>query len=107
MHDVSFESMLNTIKVELYKLKNIMSLPQIQSAGNYHGNIVSLTSDGASTQRKLNRLLKKEVGKTVVENKCAMHLGVNLRHAQVKAVFECVVLIVTHKSNLSLSQMMK
>lgn len=48
-------------------------------------NIVSSTSDAASTQTKFTHLLEKETGKQIVENKCSMHLGVNLRLAQVKA----------------------
>ena len=50
---------------------------------------VSCTGDGASTQVKLNRLIEEESGRgrgTIVENKCSMHLGVNLRSAQVKAM---------------------
>jgi hypothetical protein len=50
---------------------------------------VSYTADGASTQLKFNNHLEKEIGKergTVIENKCSMHLGVNLRAAQVKAL---------------------
>ena len=52
-------------------------------------HIISSTSNGASAQCKFNCLPEKESGKsqgTIVENKCAMHLGVNLRHAQVKAM---------------------
>ena len=51
--------------------------------------IVSSTSDGAATQSMLNRLLEVNTMKeqrSIVENKCAMHLGVNLRQAQVKAM---------------------
>ena len=52
-------------------------------------HIISSTSDGAAAQCKFNCLLEKESKKpqgTIVENKCAIHLGVNLRHAQVKAM---------------------
>ena len=48
--------------------------------------IVSSTSDAAATQRKFTQLLEDQIGKEIVENKCSMHLGVNLRKAQVKAV---------------------
>ena len=48
--------------------------------------IVSSTGDGASTQIKLNHLIQAESGREVIENKCSMHLGVNLRKAQVKAL---------------------
>ena len=49
---------------------------------------MSSTSDGAPTQTKFNRLLQNEIGDNtdLVENKCSIHLGVNLRHACVKAV---------------------
>lgn len=52
-------------------------------------HIVSSTSDSASTQTKLSQLLETETGHKIVENKCAMHLGVNLRAAQVKAAANC------------------
>ena len=48
-------------------------------------HIVSSISDSASTKTKLSHLLEKEAGHKIVENKCAMHLGVNLHTAQVKA----------------------
>jgi len=48
-------------------------------------NIVSSSSDSASMQSKLVRLLEEETGNDIIDNKCAMHLGVNLRVAQVKA----------------------
>jgi len=73
-------TILDALKAELRKLG------QSDTAISH---IVSSTSDGASSQLKFNRLLEKESGKsqgTIVENKCAMHLGVNLRHAQVKAM---------------------
>ena len=80
VHDVSdgsSQAALDALKAELHKMGESIS------------RIVSSTSDDASTQLKFNRLLEKESGKsqgTVVENKCAMHLDVNLRHAQVKAM---------------------
>ena len=48
--------------------------------------ILSSTSDTAATQRNFTQLLEDQIGKDVRENKCSMHLGVNLRKAQVKAV---------------------
>ena len=83
VHDVSdgsSQTALDALKAELHK---------IGKSSSDIGHIVSSTSDGASAQCKFNRLLEKESGKpqgTIVENKCAMHLGVNLRHAQVKAM---------------------
>ena len=55
---------------------------------------MSSTSDCAATQAKFNDLLQKEIGDrgaNLVENKCSMHLGVNLRHACVKACAEVVM----------------
>ena len=83
VHDVSdgsSETALDALKAELQK---------IGKSSSDITHIVSSTSDGASAQCKFNCLLEKESGKpqgTIVENKCAMHLGVNLRHAQVKAM---------------------
>ena len=80
MPDGSSETALDALESELQKLGKSSS--DISC-------IVSSTSDGASTQCKLNRLLEKESKKpqgTVNENKCAMHLGVNSRHSQVKAM---------------------
>ena len=83
VHDVSdgsSETPLDTLKAELQKMGK---------SGSDITHIVLSTSDGASAQCKFNRLLEKESRKpqgTIVENKCAMHLGVNLRHAQVKAM---------------------
>jgi hypothetical protein len=50
--------------------------------------IISCTGDGASTQVKFNKLVEKEVEREdkIIENKCSMHLGVNLRCAQVKSL---------------------
>ena len=49
--------------------------------------VQSSTSDGAATQSKLNRLLQEEKDEgELVENKCAMHLGANIRTAQVAGI---------------------
>ena len=76
--DGSAQTTLDALKAELDKLK----------VGKTVQRIVSSTSDGASTQTKFNKLLQKEIGEDIdlIENKCSMHLGVNLRHACVKAV---------------------
>ena len=69
-----------------------MSLRKLEGFGFQDDELhrfVSCTGDGASTQVKLNRLIEEESGRgrgTIVENKCSMHLGVNLRSAQVKAM---------------------
>ena len=83
VHDVSdgsSKTALECLKNELKKIEG--------SDGEELKRFVSCTGDGASTQTKFNRLLEEESGKergTLIENKCGMHLGVNLRAAQVKA----------------------
>ena len=86
IHDVadgSSRCILDALKSELDKLNKETE----EELGLER--IVSCTGDGASTQLKFNKLLKAETGRELVENKCAMHLGVNLRAAQVKAMSTC------------------
>ena len=75
-------------EIALDALKQALSRVQEASSCNTLNisRIVSSTSDGASTQMKFNALLEEETGKNIVANKCCMHLGVNLRSSQVKAV---------------------
>ena len=84
--DGSAQTTLEALKAELCKLN--MDVEPEDSGTRAIQRIVSSTSDGASTQTKFNRLLQNEIGDNtdLVENKCSMHLGVNLRHACVKAV---------------------
>ena len=95
--DGSAQATLDAIKAELCKVKEVGSADKISQdkCGIAITKVVSFTSDGVSTQAKFNHLLKQEMGTenegTLVENKCAMHLGVNLRHAQVKAVADIEV----------------
>ena len=80
VYDGSSETALDALKAELQKMGK---------SGSDITHIISSTSNGASAQCKFNCLLEKESGKSqgiIVENKCAMYLGVNLRHAQVKAM---------------------
>ena len=52
--------------------------------------VVSSTSDGAATQGKFNKLQQQhktdEKAPAIVENKCGMHMGVNLRVAQIDGI---------------------
>ena len=86
VHDVadgSSATALNCLKKELQRL-NLSSVEDDKLK-----QFVSSSGDGASTQVKLNRLIEEEGGKEkgrLVENKCAMHLCVNLRSAQVKVM---------------------
>ncbi len=85
-----------TSKVEVLALKSeLEKLNNVAESLSYDGDrltidhIVSSTSDGASTQTKLNKILEDECRKergTIVENRCGMHLGVNLRRAQTNAL---------------------
>jgi hypothetical protein len=87
VHDGSAQVALDALKSELAKISETASkiIPEETLKLNM-SRIVSSTSDAASTQRKFNHLLEDDIGKEVIENKCSMHLGVNLRKAQVKAV---------------------
>ena len=88
IHDIpdgSSQVCLDAHKAELAKTSKI---PAELSCGEKDfsiDHIVSSTSDSASTQMKFAHLLEDEIGKPILENKCSMHLGVNLRVAQVKA----------------------
>ena len=71
--DCSSQTALDALRRELQKLDSVE--PDALS------RIVSSTLDGALTQSKFNRLLRSSTQGSIVENKCAMHLGVNLQHA--------------------------
>lgn len=87
VHDGSAQVALDVLKSELAEISETASkiIPQ-ENLKLYMSRIVSSTSDAASTQRKFTHLLENDIGKEVIENKCSMHLGVNLRKAQVIAV---------------------
>ena len=84
--DGSSQVALDALKAELAKTSKVAAefLPDDRQDLTID-HIVSSTSDAASTQTKFTHLLEKETGKQIVENKCSMHLGVNLHLAQVKA----------------------
>ena len=92
--DGSAQTTLDALKAELCKLSI-----ETESDTKAIQRIVSSTSDGASTQAKFNDLLRNEVGGNLVENKCSMHLGVNLRHACVKAINSATVVQETECSS--------
>ena len=87
VHDGSAQVALDALKSELAKISETASeiIPK-ENLKLDMARIVSSTSDAASTQRKFTHLLEDHIGKEVIENTCSMHLGVNLRKAQVKAV---------------------
>lgn len=75
------------------------ALSQMVSFAVHKGNLkwklssiptIRFYSDLASTQTRLNKLLQQSHSlPNLVENKCAMHLGVNLRVAQVAGSQNC------------------
>ena len=81
VHDGSAQVALDALNAELTKTRKVDS-----TVSDFNiERIVSSTSDAASTQTKFTHLIEEKIGKEVVENKCSMHLGVNLRADQVKA----------------------
>ena len=89
VHDVpdgASQTTLDALKAELAKTGSVAA--EAFPGNNQEFNvdhIVSSISDSASAQTKLAHLLEKESGCKIIDNKCAMHLGVNLHAAQVKA----------------------
>ena len=94
VHDVpdgASQTTLEALKAELAKTGSVAAKAFPGSNEDFKiDHIISSTSDSASTQTKLTHLLEKETGHKVIDNKCAMHLGVNLRAAQVKASAKCI-----------------
>jgi len=88
--DGSANSAFDAITTEFSKVKEVGAELQVPTANITLKNVVASTSDGASTQTKLNKLLRKAHSiPSLVENKCAMHLGVNQRVAQVAGSQQC------------------
>ena len=79
-------SILTDISREFQKLREIAHELNLPYADKINWTLVSSsTSDSASTQKKFNQLLlelkeedEEKFGSEMVENFCAMHLGVNL-----------------------------
>ena len=100
--DGTAETMLNELDKQLSKLRETATELNIPNANAINWTlIVSSTSDGASTQTKFNKLLSElrkrdedqfgpansEIDE-LIANKCGMHLGVNLRKAQISGIHE-------------------
>ena len=93
--DGTAESIINDVSKELQKLRETAHALRIPNANQINWTLFSSsTSDSASTQKKINKLIeeKKKADREkfgpessdpvdFVENFCAMHLGCNLRKA--------------------------
>ena len=93
--DGTAESIIGDISKELQKLRETAQALNLPHANQINWTLLaSSTSDSASAQKKLNKLIEqqkeadhKEFGSatheaiSIVENFCAMHLGTNLRKA--------------------------
>ena len=90
------EDIAKNISKELQRLRKVANDLGMKNANSINWSIVgALTSDSAATQKKFNRIaqeLKEEdslefgdtstkEGTEIVSTFCAMHLGINLRHA--------------------------
>ena len=90
------EDIAKNISKELQRLRKVANDLGMKKANSINWSIVgALTSDSAATQKKFNRIaqeLKEEdtiefgdtstkEGADIVSTFCAMHLGINLRHA--------------------------
>lgn len=98
--DGSAETIVEDIGKELDKLRETARQLNLPNADSINWTLFSSSSaDSASTQKKLNRLLQKRrdtdeekygpfenSGIEIIQNFCAMHLGVNLRKAFIQAV---------------------
>ena len=85
--DGSAKTTLTSVEEELQRIATVAADLGIPPEEITISKVVSSTSDGAATQTKFNKLLQekiKENGKSgnLINNKCSMHLGVNLRVAQ-------------------------
>lgn len=96
--DGTADSVLEHVDRELAHLRDIAHKLRVPEANSINwAHILSSTSDGASTQKRFNKLVDEyrerdrqkfgdSPGETatvhIVQNFCGMHLGVNLRKAQ-------------------------
>ena len=85
VYDGSAAAALEDLEVEIEAVNQMGKELGEESEMITLDKVVSSTSDGASTQGKLNKLIQEKRGKEAVfvENKCAMHLGQNLRLAEI------------------------
>ena len=95
LSDGSADKVVADISYELETLRNTARALKLPNADSINWTmIVSSTSDSASSQKRLNKLIKqckeadeKKFGKattqtvSLIESFCSMHLGVNLRKA--------------------------
>jgi len=98
--DGTSQSIIEDIDKELTKLREAANQLNLPNANSINWTLfTSSTADSAATQKRLNRLLQDRIrkdelkygptqssGKELVENFCAMHLGVNLRVAFLKGM---------------------
>ena len=85
--DGSATATLEAIQTEMEATKEIGDKLGYCTTGLTLAKVQSSTSDGAATQSKLNRLLQEEKDEgEIIDNKCAMHLGANIRMAQVAGI---------------------
>jgi len=93
------DSIINDISCELQSLRDTAHALNLPNADKINWTLFqSSSSDSAATQKKFNRLIEEkrddgpvcseEEAIDVVENFCAMHLGVNLRKAFWQTVSE-------------------
>ena len=90
VHDVANGSADAAMRSEMEIIWIIAEELGSSTSGLTFEKVTSSTSDGAATQGKLNKLLQKEKESgDIVENLCSMHLGTNLRVAQVAGIQAC------------------
>ena len=95
MSDGTAESIIKDISKELQKLRETAEALNLPHAKQINWTLLaSSTSDSASAQKRLNKLIEQQKeadyklfgsatkeGFSIIENFCAMHLGTNLRKA--------------------------
>lgn len=95
MPDGTAESIIRDISKELQKLRETAEALNLPHAKQINWTLLaSSTSDSASAQKRLNKLIEQQKeadyklfgsatkeGFSIIENFCAMHLGTNLRKA--------------------------
>ena len=95
LSDGSASSTISDISQELEQLRCTAKALKLPNADSINWTmLVSSTSDSASTQKKLNKLIEEHRARDekifgaatlettkIIENFCSMHLGVNLRKA--------------------------
>ena len=88
--DGKADTILTDVEKQLNKIKDIAQKLHLPHAEKINWSMFrSSTSDSASTQKRLNSLLQQRKddcqedaeGIDIIQNFCAMHLGVNLRKA--------------------------